>query len=278
LELPVSKNDLVTGIFKSPGYKMLTLTIQPCTMEQERALISSLIEDANNNFMANLATEFCMARSLGIVATSEGDSVDTKYIIIGASHAGRLASALRDAGTEVADISEPGWKISADSVASMSDLLREVLEEEWDGEIVIAYQLFDNSSYIGVSTDCTDSLPVKGPHGRYHIIGALGMIDREKFKQLFSMAVPLLGAGGQNKKVLVSPLCRYALENCYEDPSHCTNRGGGLKEAMVAGLANLETWTDDQAYLKRIWNFLVFNPNDFLSPDDAPVTKRDTRL
>jgi hypothetical protein len=47
---------------------------------------------------------------------------------------------------------------------------------------------------------------------------------------------------------------------------------------MVAGLGNLETWTDGQAYLKRIRNFLVFNPNDFLSPDDAPVTKRDAKL
>jgi hypothetical protein len=47
---------------------------------------------------------------------------------------------------------------------------------------------------------------------------------------------------------------------------------------MVAGLANLETWSDDQAYLKRIRNFLVFNPNDFLSPDDAPVTKRYAKL
>jgi hypothetical protein len=132
--------------------------------------------------------------------------------------------------------------------------------------------------YTGISTDGTESLPVKGPDGKYHIIGALGMIDREKFKQLFSLAVPLLRAGGQNKKVLVSPLCRYALENCCEDPSHCTNRGAGLKKGMVAGLANLETWTDDQAYLKRIRNFLVFNPNDFLSPDDAPVTRSDTRL
>jgi hypothetical protein len=206
------------------------------------------------------------------------DSVDVKYIIIGASHAGRLANALREAGMEVADLSEPGWKITADSASAMSALLKDVLEEEWDGDIVIVYQLFDNSSYVAVGTDGTATPPAKGSDGRYHINGALAMVDRDQFKQLFSLAVPLLRAGGQNKKILVSPLCRYALENCCDNPSHCTNRGEGLKEAIVAGLSNLETWTDDQAYLKRIRNFMVFNPNDFLSPDDVPVTKRDAKL
>jgi hypothetical protein len=57
------------------------------------------------------------------------------------------SNALRAAGTEVADLSEPGWRITAENVASMSDLLKEVLEEEWGGEIVIVFQLFDNSSY-----------------------------------------------------------------------------------------------------------------------------------
>jgi hypothetical protein len=81
LELPVSKSDQGTGIFKSPGYKVLPLTIQPCTVEQERALItviSALIEDVNSNYMANLATEFCMARNLGSITNSDGDSCDTK--------------------------------------------------------------------------------------------------------------------------------------------------------------------------------------------------------
>jgi hypothetical protein len=190
MELPDSKNNLVTGIFKSPGYKKLPQSIQPCTMELERALVSALIEDVNNKFMANLALDFCMARSLSCANANEGDSVDTKLIIIGASHAGRLANALREAGMEVADLSELGWKITADSVAAMSALLKEVLEEDWDSEIVIVYQLFDNSSYIGIGTDGTGMPPVKGADGRYHIVGALSMVDREQFKQLFSLAVP----------------------------------------------------------------------------------------
>jgi hypothetical protein len=91
-------------------------------------------------------------------------------------------------------------------------LLKEFLEEEWTGDTIVVYQLFDNSSFFGISADGTASLPVRGTDGKYHVEGALGMIDRDNCKQLFSMSVPLLRAGGQNKKVLISPLSRYALE------------------------------------------------------------------
>jgi hypothetical protein len=104
------------------------------------------------------------------------------------------------------------------------------------------------------------------------------MIDRDNFKQLFSKSVPLLRAGGQNKKVLISPLGRYALESCCDDASHCSNRGSGLTQVLTEGLANLETWVDDQAYLKRIRNFMTFNPNDFFSPDEDPITKKDAKI
>jgi hypothetical protein len=148
-------------------------------------------------------------------------------------------------------------KSTSPSVEANISLLKEVLEEEWTGDKipVVVYQLFDNSSFFGISADGTASLPVRGTDGKYHVEGALGMIDRENFKQLFSMSVPLLRAGGQNKKVLVSPLGRYALESCCDDASHCSNRGGGLTQVLTEGLSNLETWVDDQAYLKRIRNF-----------------------
>jgi hypothetical protein len=105
----------------------------------------------------------------------------------------------------------------------------------------------------------------------------MGMIDRDNFKQLYSMSVPLLRAGGQHKKVLLSPLSRYAVESCCDNNTHCSNRGGGLTQVLTEGLANLETWTDGQAYLIWMQNFLTFNPNDFFSPDDDPITKKDAR-
>jgi hypothetical protein len=136
-------------------------------------------------------------------------------VVVGASHASRLASALREAGAEVADLSEPGWRLTTENVESMCMLLKEVLEEQWEGEMLVLCQLFDNASFSGMGTENIEY--VKGADGRYHVVGALSLIDSDKFKQLFSMAVPLLRAGEQLKKVLLSPLCRYAIENCCDD-------------------------------------------------------------
>jgi hypothetical protein len=279
MELPAAKFGHATAVFRSTGYKALPVALLPCTNEQERAMLDALIEDLNTNFMTNLSTEFSTARNSSTAsAATGGDIADMRFIIVGASHASRLASALREMGAEVADLAVPGWKITDESVDANIALLKEVLEEEWTGDTIIVYQLFDNSAFFGISADSTASLPVKGTDGKYHVEGALGMIDRDNFKQLFSKSVPLLRAGGQNKKVLISPLGRYALESCCDDASHCSNRGSGLTQVLTEGLANLETWVDDQAYLKRIRNFMTFNPNDFFSPDEDPITKKDARI
>jgi hypothetical protein len=60
---------------------------------------------------------------------------------------------------------------------------------------------------------------------------------------------------------------RYAAENCCANPAHCTNRGGNLNAVLSEGLATIETWIDDQCYLKRIRNFHVINPNLLITPD-----------
>jgi hypothetical protein len=118
--------------------------------------------------MTDLATEFCTACTNETSPSSaECDTSYYRFVVIGASHASRLASALRETGAEVADLAVPGWKISGENVEAMSALLREVLEEEWTGETIVIYQLFDNSSYFGISADGTASLPVKDKNSIY---------------------------------------------------------------------------------------------------------------
>jgi hypothetical protein len=201
---------------------------------------------------------------------------NTRYVFVGGSHAGRLASALRESGAEVADASVPGWKISEESVETSIELLKEILEEHWAGETVILYQLFDNTTFFSIGTDGSATLPRKSwTDGLYHVEGALGLLDRDAFKVYFSTAVPLLRAGGMCKKLIISPMMRYAAENCCANPAHCTNRGGNLNAVLSEGLATIETWIDDQCYLKRIRNFHVINPNLLITPDG--ISKSDTK-
>jgi MoaA/NifB/PqqE/SkfB family radical SAM enzyme len=77
-------------------------------MEMERFLLDALIEDINSTFMCNLALEYCTSRDGTANISSNMATVNTRYVVIGASHAGRLASALKEMGSEVADLSVPG--------------------------------------------------------------------------------------------------------------------------------------------------------------------------
>jgi hypothetical protein len=92
------------------------------------------------------------------------------------------------------------------------------LEEEWDGDTVVIYHLWDNLCYYAIDAMGSAFLPKKGAaDGKYHIPGALDFADRDEFTQPVSFALPLLRAGGQHTKVLLTPLMRYAMENCCEN-------------------------------------------------------------
>jgi hypothetical protein len=275
LQLPSSIRGGRAETFRSPGYAKLPVSVPPCTPELEKILLDALISELNETFMTALATEYCTMRDGAAGTEQHEDWSFTRYIFVGASHASRLASAMREAGAEVADISVPGWRVSEANVEHACELLKEVLEEDWEDDTVIVYQLFDNSSFMYVGPDGTSGLPFKSTEdGKYHVPGAIGLIDRDDFKQIFSQAVPLLRAGGQHKKVLLSPLMRYTLEGCCTDEAHCTNRKT-FYPTMFEQLAEIETWMDDQSYLKRIRKYCVLNPNSILTPDLDKLTKKD---
>jgi hypothetical protein len=86
--------------------------------------------------------------------------------------------------------------------------------------------------------------------------------------QFLGTCVPLLRAGGNHKKVLLSPLMRYIMESYCNDPTHCTNRKGYVRTQGDA-LAQIQEWMDYQAYMKRIRNFAVLNPTSLLDDGDA---------
>jgi hypothetical protein len=124
-----------------------------------------------------------------------------RFIVIGASHASRLANALEDLELCVVDLSLPGWKLNSDSASNTAGQLEEILAEDADLQNVIVYLMFDNKSYIGINNNGTRREAEKSSvDGRFHIIGDLSNVDRNEFKPIFNLAVPLLQAGGNHQK------------------------------------------------------------------------------
>jgi hypothetical protein len=116
----------------------------PGAPEREKALIDALIEDLNAMFMTELALEYSSSRDGQLNLDLEGSPINnTRLIFVGSSHTCRLASAFKDIykedEIEIADLSVPGWKATDAAVETSATLLKETLEEEWDGDTIIFY-------------------------------------------------------------------------------------------------------------------------------------------
>ena len=69
--------------------------------------------------------------------------------------------------------------------------------------------MFDNSVYFSSSEAGETPLLKRGGDGLYHIPGELVLADWAALKKIVNTALPLLRAGGKNKKIIISPLPRY---------------------------------------------------------------------
>jgi hypothetical protein len=147
--------------------------------------------------------------------------------------------------------------------------LNSVLDEEFSGETIIIYQLYDNGVFISCDEEGNRALPVKHRDGAYHVPGRLVYADRQEFRELFTTTLPLLRAGRDHTKFLLSPLVRYLGKSCCSDMAHIIN-SSERSYGTVAGQALKEygVWLQDLAYTRRIRNFAVINPNSLMGEDD----------
>jgi hypothetical protein len=83
---------------------------------------------------------------------------------------------------------------------------------------------------------------------------------------MFLQSLPLFRAGGLHHKIILSPLLRYMVEPSCSDPGHITYSGTeDLCSAMTGALTDFERWIKDQAYMKRLKNYCVINPNQVMA-------------
>jgi hypothetical protein len=169
--------------------------------------------ELNSKFLTDLAdlaeNETVFETEIDIDAFYDGK----KIIVMGASHAGRIADVLDSMDLEVVDLTTPGWKITEQNVEKLSAQLQEVLAEDPERETILIYQLFDKSVYFNAGEDGVKQPPTK-INGTYHIIGKLECTDKQLFRDIFRRAIPLFRAGGQCRKIILAPLIRYAAKPC----------------------------------------------------------------
>ncbi len=93
--------------------------------EDEKSLLVLLLEELNDLFPVNLCTDIVCDRYLDndndVFLEEPTDRTD--LVLIGASHLLKIVRHL-DTGTwKITDLTRPGWRISADSVAELVNAL-----------------------------------------------------------------------------------------------------------------------------------------------------------
>jgi hypothetical protein len=253
-------------VFESPHYINVPREIDPISENDERNILEQFVQEINTQFMTDLATELSVDRE---TAEDEGEQQDVlsgkRVIVIGASHGARIALAMEDLGAVVVDLSCPGWRITTDNVSSMCQQLSTVLAESYDGETMIVYQLFDNNFYMVCDEDGVRSLPAKGTDNKYHVQGRLVTADRDEVRRLFTEVLPLLRAGLDSSKFLISPLMRYIGKSCCSNPMHIVNRQEkNYVQNIAVKLGEFKGSLNGLAFTRRLRNFAVICPNELL--------------
>jgi hypothetical protein len=95
------------------------------------------------------------------------------------------------------------------------------------------------------------------------------MVNRDEFRDLFTAVLPILRAGQQHTKILLTPLVRYLVHSCCRDTSHITNRCEPRYAATIAeAMCEVKSWLKGLAFTRRIKNFSVICPNEMLGQED----------
>jgi hypothetical protein len=105
---------------------------------------------------------------------------------------------------------------------------------------------------------------------KYHVPGRLKFADRGVIKNLVNTSTPLLCAGGDANKIILSPLMRYAGKKCCDNKDHITNRRDKKKflSSMGESVRDMKDAIKDFVFGKKLKAFKVLSPILLLADDD----------
>jgi hypothetical protein len=252
----------------------MPVCIEPLAPEKEAELLLKLISELNCKFFLELSEDIQVSDKDWVAADCHAETT-RKFILVGNSHVARLALALEDEGHEVSGVTLDGGCLSEESAENTAYQISELVQEA-DPLTTIVYFLFDNNIYKAKKEngDVGPATRVRGS-SKYHVVGDLCTVEREEFKVIFNMAVPLLRAGGDLNKIVLSPLVRYAQSPCCDDPGHCTNFGSrSYREMLGEAMAHLEGWVKDFTFSKRIRHFKVISATEAVTISAGEIMKK----
>jgi hypothetical protein len=107
-------------------------------------LIDSLVNELNELFLTDLGP---VDNPVKLGPSEDKLSESVKLILVGSSHAARMAAAADELGIQHTVVQLPGFKIAAAAIEAAAEQLRDVIRTE-EGKAMVVYQIFDNNAFF----------------------------------------------------------------------------------------------------------------------------------
>jgi hypothetical protein len=280
LRLASSQNSTEKSTYITTGFGNLKTAAEPISEEFEKYLLTSLIEELNNLFPVNLATDFICDRFMDSDVFDETMMDRTALILIGASHLRNIGRFFKQEDWRVIDLTTPGWRISENSVKNKVEEIKNLAEEIDVKTSVCILQLYYNSIYLVGGPGGVKHLPARDPTGKYHVGGPLIVADKPGVKDLTAKLMPLLKELGECKKVFMTPLARYWLAPCCNKVDHLVNYSEpGYLPKLNNSISALRDCIRDSLFTRRVSNYRVLCPNKMigLGPRSGGISDSEAR-
>jgi len=241
----------------------------------ETKLVKKIIGELNSELLAGLDPEPNHSRSSNkpnMHCALRDGAVDS-IIIVGGSNAGKLAAAAKNLGLDVFSETIPGWRISKESVQNTAGSLKDKISSAQPGTPIVIMAL-DNSAFCGVTSNGNISIMTKSNNNdsKYHAEGDLIVTPERSMIQVIDQLNLLIENCGENPVFVLSPLPRYVVGKCCQDPSHMTNfTDNDYLKAMLEELGKLRG-----LLLRRVKGAKVVNSLELIAGGKVPPEKAET--
>jgi hypothetical protein len=223
----------------------------------EKNIVLSIIAELRVKMALDLDSNPAFERGL-VLQVRARMTVD--YLIVGGSNASRLARAIDGLGYSTCLVSKPGWRIERGSVEQLTKLVKNTINDQVPGTVVL--QLLDNSTFYGKTQDGSWLLPTADNNGHYHVPGEIRVASKDTQMDHFRALQPLFDILKQHKILLVTPLQRYIVGSCCNDPGHGTNRAApDYKKKMAEDLDHMKRTLKDFVFREGNRSIKLIDPN-----------------
>ena len=240
---------------RSALWKNMPERMLPLTVEGEKVIIGSLLEE--------LKTNFGVRTSKNIEFSREGtvERPVYKYAVIGGSNADRIGDVLKEMGKDVVKVTKSGWRPSKQGVLDILELMGKV---DLEGRTVIIYGM-DNGCFYAEDEDGDRALPKPGKDGIYHVKGKVEVATEKQAKGLVVNCDRIFQILVENNKILVTPGVRFYREPCCPVKGHCVNlEEGGYRRGMLEDLARIKEAVEEVCREGGMKCFKVVSPPELL--------------